>query len=286
MWLISGDNTGGNIERLIESSPGNVCSNGISRYPNRYTENVAGYVGGKILVCGGNSGTDSSGVYRVYNQCYVTTPSNPKTWNFAPSMRVNTTNAAYAVHDDNLYVFGGYQKPACGARPGVQIFYSRTQSWSWNTKNDPPFELGAYQCAVTAGDLIFVIGGWYPHNHYPSAPTCKEDLSSSELTEVNNNFDYFQDRVQIYHPDKNQWYQGPPLITRRRKHGCSLVEMSGRYGIMVVGGLNNRDSTLSSVEYLDLGSDLNSISVNRLNWKQMPSMIHPRMGNPSILDGR
>ena len=166
------------------------------------------------MVCGGNSGYDSFDNYRVHNQCYSVSPRNPTRWIPSPSIIFNTTNAAYSVHKDNLYVFGGYQKPACGKRPGVQIFRSNSNSWSLGT-NDPPFELGAYQCAVTVKDLIFVIGiniilhndklnkhlsvlgGWYPHNHYPSAPTCKEDLSSSELTAVNNEFKYYQDRVQV-----------------------------------------------------------------------------------------
>ena len=194
VWLIGGDKTGGSVERLVETSGGNVCSRSISTLPNDYSEHVAGYLGGKVMVCGGNSGTDrQTGKYQVHNPCYFSWPSQPASWNPAPPMKANTTNAAYAVHNDDLYVFGGYQKPACGFRAGVQIFRSRSDSWTWSTKYDPPFELGAYQCAVTVGDLIFVIGGWYPHNHYPSAPTCKEDLSSRELTQVNQEWDYYQE---------------------------------------------------------------------------------------------
>jgi len=121
---------------------------------------------------------------------------------------------------------------------------------------------------------------------YPSAPTCKEDLSSSELTAVNKEFKYFQDRVQIFDARNEQWYQGPTLITRRRKHGCSLINMSGSKGIMVVGGTNSRDSTLNSVEYLDLGNDLSNIDVNNLRWKQLRNMKSSRMGNPVVFDGR
>jgi len=285
LWMISGDNSKGKVERLVETNSGNVCSKKISDLPNRYTENVAGYLSSRVMVCGGNSGYDSFDNYRVHNQCYSVSPRNPTRWIPSPSMIFNTTNAAYSVHKDNLYVFGGYQKPACGKRPGVQIFRSNSNSWSLGT-NDPPFELGAYQCAVTVKDLIFVIGGWYPHNHYPSAPTCKEDLSSSELTAVNNEFKYYQDRVQVYDPLRNQWYQGPPLITRRRKHGCSLVSLSGKQGIMVVGGTNSRDRTLNSVEFLDLGNNLSKINLSGLKWLQLQNMIYPRMGNPAVFQGR
>ena len=195
VWLLGGDNTNGGVERLVETSSGAVCSRSISRLPNTYTEHVAGFLAGQVFVCGGNSGENKrTKKYEVHNPCYFARPDQPSNWNPAPPMLVNTTNAATAVFNDDLYVFGGYQKPACGARPGVQIFYSRKNSWSWNTKNDPPFELGAYQCAVTAGRLIFVIGGWYPHNHYPSQPTCKEKLEPNELTAVNQEWDYYQDR--------------------------------------------------------------------------------------------
>ena len=193
--MLGGDNTNGGVERLVETSSGAVCSRSISRLPNTYTEHVAGYLAGQVFVCGGNSGENKrTKKYEVHNPCYFARPDQPSNWIPAPPMLVNTTNAATAVFNDDLYVFGGYQKPACGARPGVQIFYSRKNSWSWNTKNDPPFELGAYQCAVTAGRLIFVIGGWYPHNHYPSQPTCKEKLEPNELTAVNQEWDYYQDR--------------------------------------------------------------------------------------------
>ena len=283
-WLIGGDNTGGSIERLIETSNGNVFSSIITKFPNGYPNPVAGYLDGKVYVCGGNSGTDSTGKYRVHNPCYSTFPSQPRSWNQAPSMITNTTNAAYTVHNDNFYVFGGYQKPACGARPGVQIFSSSRNSWSQSSRNDPPFELGAYQCAVTAGDKIFVIGGWYPWDYYPSAPTCKEDLDNDELTAVNRVMKYFQDRVQIYDPNSGRWSQGPPLSTRRRKHGCALINMSGRFGIMVVGGTNTNDGSLKSAEYLDLGNSLSNIQVGQ--WKKLPNMIFSRQANPVVIDGR
>ena len=287
VWLLGGDGTGGSVERLVETSSGRVCSAAISSLPNTFTNHVAGWLAGRVWVCGGNSGTDpATGLYTVHNQCYTAAPARPRAWSPAPPMPANTTNAAYAVHEDSLYVFGGYQKPACGARPGVQVLSAASSSWTWNTKHDPPFELGAYQCAVTAGDLIFVVGGWYPHTHYPGAATCKEDLSSSELTAVNKVYKYFQERVQVYDPRARAWHQGPPLNTRRRKHGCGLVRMRGRYGIMAVGGLNSRDLSLRSVEWLDLGPDLAAVEVAGLGpWARLPDMPHERTANPVVVEG-
>ena len=179
-------------------------------------------------MCGGNSGYDRGGAFRVHNHCYTTTPGNPATWSTVENIPVNTTNAAYTVHDDNLYVFGGYQKPACGYRPLIQIFNSSSQGWVVDGKNDPPHQIGAYGCAVTAGDLIFVMGGWYPKDAYPHLASCKEDISDEELTGVNKDYSNYQDRVQVYNTQQGTWAQGPRLGTRRRNHGCTLVDVGGR----------------------------------------------------------
>ena len=46
---------------------------------------------------------------------------------------------------------------------------------------------------------------------------------------------------------------------------------------MVVGGNNSRDKSLSTVEYLELGSG---------RWRQLSSMRTARMGSPLVVDGR
>ena len=229
-WLLGGTRApGGHIETLRHSPGGEtVCTTAISSFPNSYTSQQAGYLAGRVVVCGGNSGNDRNGQYQVHGDCYSASPSRPSQWSPTASMKINTTNAAYAVHGEKLYVFGGYQKPACGYRPGVQVYDPSTDSWSVSPSRDPPRPLGAYSCAVTVEDRIFVIGGWYPHNHLPEANTCKEDLPDSELTEVNNEYRYYQEYVQIYQPASNTWSQGPNLIQRRRKHGCALVTLKGR----------------------------------------------------------
>ena len=50
---------------------------------------------------------------------------------------------------------------------------------------------------------------------------------------------------------------------------------------MVVGGYNSRDNSLSTVEYLELGSDLSA-----LRWRQLTSMRTAKMGSPLVVDGR
>jgi len=242
---------------------------------------------GRVYMCGGNSGNDKSGTYRVHNPCYSTSPNNPgRGWVSEPEMPINTTNAAYTVHNNKLYVFGGYQKPACGYRPAVQILNTRTKSWSANTKNDPPKQIGAYGCAVTAGNLIFVIGGWYPTDAYPHLPSCKEELPDKELTAVNRDFTNYQDTVQIFDTQQGTWYQGPRLNTRRRNHGCTLVDVGGRKGIITAGGYNSRDSYLKSVEFLDLGTSLRNIDFNQLQWRNLPEMTEARANKPVLVNAK
>ena len=63
--------------------------------------------------------------------------------------------------------------------------------------------------------------------------------------------------------------------------------MSILQGIMVVGGMNSRDGALSTVEYLELGTDLNSpSSLTGRKWRQLSSMRFSRRGKPLVVDKR
>ena len=53
---------------------------------------------------------------------------------------------------------------------------------------------------------------------------------------------------------------------------------------MVAGGNNIRDSALRSVEYLDLGPDVNRISLNNLKWRNLPGLSIPRPLSPLLVN--
>jgi len=234
---------------------------------------MGGYMRGRVYVCGGSSGGFESSV--IHNDCHAALANNPsKGWVSVPKLPINTTHAAHTVLNDQLYVFGGYQKPSCGYRPELQIYNSRTQKWSVSRKTDPPAHIGAYGCAVPAGKFIFVIGGWFPPFAFTSS--CKEELSNEELSLVNKEYSFYQDRVQIFDTTKGSWFQGPALVTRRRNHGCTLVDVGGRHGIMVAGGYNSKDYVLKSVEFLDLGESLANIPFRKLKWRNLPELKQPR----------
>ena len=170
----------------------------------------------------------------------------------------------------------------------LKIFFAKRESLKpvcGLFRYDPPEQLGAYGCAVTAGDLIIYTGGWYPTYLYPALDTCHEDVKDEELTAVNQEFSNYQARTQIFHPAEARWSPGPSLQTARRNHGCALVEVGGRAGVMVAGGYNSRDKYLSSVEFLDLGPAGAAPDLTNLRWRRLPEMPRPRADKPVVVDG-
>ena len=124
---------GGSVESLVVGGPGKLCGQQLPVYPPDYSSAQAGLVGGRVLVCGGNSGYQG-GKYRVHNSCYSAGPGEAGWVEESFSLPVNTTNAAYTVWGGNLYILGGYQLPACGYRPGLQIYLNRQQRWTANSR--------------------------------------------------------------------------------------------------------------------------------------------------------
>ena len=53
---------------------------------------------------------------------------------------------------------------------------------------------------------------------------------------------------------------------------------------MVAGGFNIRDKALDTVEYLDLGTDLNRIPVSNLKWRNLPRLGTARSESPLLVD--
>ena len=150
---------------------------------------------------------------------------------------------------------------------------ARSQQWSL-LKSQPGSALGSGNCAVAAGRFIFLIGGFHRK-------------SGSRGCSRRNEVD--QDQVQIFDTTSGSWRPGPSLLTGRRSHGCTVVDVAGRFvrflakisfflpsfviqGIMVAGGSNLRNQFLTSVEYLDLGENLNQFQLSRLRWRNLPEL--------------
>merc|ERR1719228_378111 len=283
-WLIGGGSgSGTSVETFVSKNKGQLCGKELPPLPSERSAAMGGFMQGRVYVCGGSSGGFKTLVIR--KDCQAALANSPiKGWVATPNLPINTTHAAHTLVNNKMYVFGGYQKPACGYRPEVQIFDSVQQRWSVSPKTDPPQHIGAYDCAVSAGHFIFVIGGWFPTFAYTS--DCKEDLSDEELRVVNKEYSFYQDRVQIFNTRKGSWIQGPKLLTRRRNHGCTLVDVAGRFGIMVAGGYNSKDYVLKTVEFLDLGESISNIQFNQIKWRNLPELKQPRSSSLILVNDK
>ena len=90
---------------------------------------------------------------------------------------------------------------------------ARSQRWSL-LRSQPGFALGSGNCAVAAGRFIFLIGGFHRK-------------SGSRGCSRRNEVD--QDQVQILDTTSGSWRRGPSLQTARRGHGCTVVDVAGRF---------------------------------------------------------
>ena len=95
----------------------------------------------------------------------------------------------------------------------VQMLDARSQQWSI-LRSQPSSALGSGNCAVAAGRFIFLIGGFHLR-------------SGSRGCSRRNEVD--QDQVLILDTSSGSWRRGPSLLTRRRGHGCTVVDVAGRF---------------------------------------------------------
>ena len=204
------------MESLAGGQDGGLCGQEVSpALPLPLSSPAAGQVGGRVFVCGGSS----AGRPGPLSDCYTIRASRPgQGWRLVSPLPLNTSHAATAVQGENLFVFGGEREPRCAGQPQVQILNTRRLSWSLSPDTDPPPQLGSlpsHSCAVTAGHIVLVIGGWRDSQ-------CRGRGGEDRL-------ELYLDQVLLFNTRTGQWGQGPRLITRRRSHGCSLVTVAARF---------------------------------------------------------
>ena len=57
-------------------------------------------------------------------------------------------------------------------------------------------------------------------------------------------------------------------------------------GIMVAGGYNSKYGGLSSVEFLDLGRNLDRIAFERIRWRNLQKLTKPRWSSVMLINDR
>ena len=141
-----------------------------------------------------------------------------QTWQPAPPMATPRTDAAWAVSDDHLYVFGGRQAGGVLLR-SVEVFDPATGWSALPPMNRPRADARA---VVLDGDL-YVLGG--------------RDNGGA------------LDDVEVYDTDENRWRSAPNLGEARIGHGVGVV--GGQ--IFAVGGGGRSGGLLRTAERFRAG---------------------------------
>jgi len=273
LWIVGGtDEENGYIESFKPNKNGRISVSEVGGLGLQRDAAMGAAVDGRVYVCGGSSG--DYGDSKVHNTCFTKLARQKgRGWQYAASMPLNTSHAAYTSHNKKFYVLGGYVQPLCGYKPQVQVFDHDRQEWSAPPSFDPPKPLGGYACAVTHNQQIFVTGGYYTDDVYTTA--CKEDESEEEKTVSNRNIENYVDYVQIFSPRTSKWKQAPTMNNARRNHGCAVVNYKGQQGLLVVGGYNSKKYFLKSVEFLSFkpGS----------SWVELPPLQHLRGSKVGVI---
>ena len=260
-----------------------LCIRKLPNLPNERAGSSVNVYNGNVFICGGESGP--FGDATLHRECYKNSLQRPRSYRRTMSMPKKTTIAASAKAGDKLYVISGRQKPQCTNYIPMQIFDFKSERWTTSNK-DPIVEFGGFACSTTYKDrFIFVSGGWYVPKTF--SPCTEDTKSADELTRINRQIKFYLNVLQIYDTLTDRWYIGPQMETRRRNHGCGLVTNSdGHEGYVVVGGYNNEEYFLKSVEFLRLDNwDGNPSSLWSLKWENWQNTNYFRGNRMTIFNG-
>ena len=208
------------VEIIDLENPISTCTD-LPKYPMQ-VDRVVGTLGQNEnpIICGGYPGS---------RECYSYVD---KIWNSFPSMNTVRGHAAslpspYPNKSHIFLVTGGVENT--GDTNTGEIL---TED-GWQNMPEPlPVKI-AFHCAVLVNaTTAFIIGGR------------QDDQNAAPMT-------YF------FNTENEVWIEGPLLKTGRREHSCARIQkdsQSSQYSVIVAGGVNSNDVTLSSVELLEVGA--------------------------------
>ena len=199
-------------------------------------------------------------------------------------------NHAMVVHDDKLFVMGGFNY---GTLPSVECLDLETMQWSEKSPMITPRDSHG---AAVLGGKIYVAGGWTGSHSFALvdsfdaatnqwtavAPmnTCRSFYgmvsSQGKLFAVGgvDNQDDVLSSVEMFDPNTGEWTDIQSLIIPR--YGLAVAVLGDK--LYAIGGLGSQCEPLSSVECLDL-------SVPNSQWTTVAPMSSPRFKMGAVVTG-
>ncbi len=115
---------------------------------------AAGVIDGKIYVVGGQTGSNSTTTFDIYDP-------GTDTWSMGAAMPTSRTDVAVAVVGGNLYAIGGNDPSGGGNLSTVEMYDPIADQWT--TKSSPTtFDGSTLAVAVINGQIIATADGGMP----------------------------------------------------------------------------------------------------------------------------
>lgn len=171
---------------------------------------------------------------------------NRPRWGSMQSLSVPRDAAAWAAESGKLYVMGGSLGTLSGYTASTEVYDPTSDQWTVGVSLT---STRASHCAVGDGDGHIVVTGGY---------------GALEL-------------VQRLDLATGKWTRLADLQPVRAQHGCALVTLGGRRGVVVVGG-DSGGTRLSDVRFLALDSS----RPRQESWRKISDLNVARWGRPSV----
>ena len=245
---------------VFDPKPGSKCAKvRVPPLPEARRGAVAGWVGGKVVVCGGSNTTTGESDAAVDDagennrKCFVYNAGLELWAETEYAMREERHFAAAAKLGSRLLALGGRSGGAKPMALGSAESFAESQ---W--RSEPELAMTqerAYHCAASAGEDAVVVTGGYSYN------------SVVAMAEVLNATAAAWTRVGM----------GGNLHQARYLHGCAAVPLEGSElpGILVAGGYSS--DYLKSSELFD---------PRKGRWERTGDLSQPRQGAKlAVVDG-
>lgn len=198
------------VHRVVGSSP--VGWQKRASFPFKLQEHSVVNLNGKVHVFGGLLEKGVSRAHKVY------TPET-NSWSDAAPLPILGHHIPAVALNGKIYALGGFEKETFNAIDDLFIYDSQSDSWSRGARMPKP--RGAGSAAVIDGK-IYVAGG--ARNGEPV-----RDFA-------------------MYDPQKDQWFELPPMPATARDHGAAAA-VNGKF--YMFGGRNKSTFNLDLSEIYD-----------------------------------